>query len=373
MRVVILADQRFASREHAMLARLQVGLTDESVRVVQALPAGVDAPSEGMFIETVSYEEAGLPLSLRWRAAATASKLTEPTKNGEQEPPRIVHAFGGTVWGFGLALAEKLDAALVLETWRSGLARAVQRIVAHAKGRVPILALCPDRGLAAQLREQAPGVSIQYSPWGVYANEPEQEVLKPGRPWAFMVAGTGIDREAFGAAFEAIADVVRSRPDALVFVDAVAARRTDLWRLAARLGVRERLSLVDEMDANRDLALRGDVLILPEARGEQRTLVLEAMGRGMPIVAAADPANSTLIDRRSALLVPSSDRASWGRQLEALLTDTGLQTNLTATARAYIAEEHRPSRQVNCVIDAYEAAVGKAPIPFPGEPGVRVR
>jgi glycosyltransferase involved in cell wall biosynthesis len=366
MRVVIIADRLFASRERSMLARLQVGLADEGIRVVQALPQGVEPASGGMLSETVHFEEAGLPLSLGWRAAATAQILIESASASDGETPQIVHAFGGTVWDFGLALAERLDAAFILETWRAGLSRAVQRVLAKSRGRTELIALCPDRGLVKRVQAEASGVAVRYSPWGVYADEPTGIALEPDRAWSIMVAGAGFDRQAFSAAFEAIADVVRARPDVLVFVDALAARRTDLWCLAAKLGVRDRLSLVDEMDTNRDLVLRGDVLILPEARGEQRTLVLEAMGRRMPIVAAADPMNSTLIDGRSALLVPPGDRARWTQQLESLLSTRDLVESITASAREYVAEEHRPSRQVNCVIDAYEAVVGKKSIPFPG-------
>lgn len=366
MRVVILADRKFASRERSMLARLQVGLADEGVRVAQALPDGVEPTSSGMLSEVVRFEETGLPLSLGWRAAATARALTDAPKNAQIEPPQVVHAFGGNVWSFGLALAEKLDAVLVVEAWRSGLESTVQRLRGRTHQRVGVMALCPDRGIADRIRTQSPELPVRYSPWGVYTGEPTRDVLRPGKAWSIMVAGAGIDKPAFGAAFEAIADVVRSLPDVLVFVDALAARRTDLWSLAARLGVRERVSLVDEMDANRELVLRGDVLVLPEARGEQRTLVLEAMGGGMPVIAAADPGNVTLMDRRTALLVPSGDRARWTTGLEALLSDARVRSQLIETARAYIAEEHRPSRQVSGVIDAYEAAAGKQPIPFPG-------
>ena len=366
MRVVIIADRLFASRERSMLARLQVGLADEGLRVVQALPIGVEPASGGMLTETVSFEETGPPFSLHRRAAVTAQALLDSAKASDGDPPAVVHAFGSPVWDFGLALAEKLDAAFILEAWRAGLARAVQRSFTKAHGRAGQLVLCPDAKLAQQLRTEIPEAVVRHSPWGVYTDEPTRPVLQPGKAWSIMIAGAGYDRLAFATAFEAIADIVRTRPDMLVFADALAARRTDLWKLAARLGIRERLSLVDEMDTNRDLVLRGDMLILPEARGEQRTLVLEAMGRGMPVVAAADPLNGSLIDGRSALLVPANERTRWVQQLEALLSTPELVTELTTSARAYIAEEHRPSRQVNCVIDAYEAAVGKKSIPFPG-------
>ena len=305
-------------------------------------------------------------MSLRWRAAATAKQVEALAPAGENGMPRVVHAFGGQAWGMAQALADRLDAALVVEVWRAGLGRAVQRLVAQNRGRPGLLALCPTEGLAEELGAEVSGIGVRCAPWGVYTEGKLRSVLRPGKAWSIMLAGAGMDKAAFASCFEAISDVIRSRPDALVFADALAARRTGLWQLAARLGVRERLSLVDEMDANRELVLKGDVLVLPEARGEQRTLTLEAMGVGMPIVALADPTNTILLDRRSALIAKTPDRAAWTGQFEALLGDARVRNELTTSARAYVGDVHRPSRQVNRVMDAYEAAAGKQPIPFPG-------
>ncbi|MFG0259382.1 MAG: hypothetical protein ACF8LK_03435, partial [Phycisphaerales bacterium JB041] len=108
MRVVLLADRRFASRERSMLARLQVGLADEGIRVVLALPRGFAQDSDELFQETVEFEETGLPMSLRWRAGEVAAKL-RASERASDDPARIVHVFGGSLWPFGLALAEKLE------------------------------------------------------------------------------------------------------------------------------------------------------------------------------------------------------------------------------------------------------------------------
>ena len=48
MRVLILADGLFATRERALLSRLEVGLADEGVRVVQATPEDVPASAAGL-------------------------------------------------------------------------------------------------------------------------------------------------------------------------------------------------------------------------------------------------------------------------------------------------------------------------------------
>ncbi|MEZ6233084.1 MAG: hypothetical protein R3B68_02735 [Phycisphaerales bacterium] len=47
-------------------------------------------------------------------------------------------------------------------------------------------------------------------------------------------------------------------------------------------------SLIENVEANRALVLYGDVLLVPEALGERRTIVLDAMGAGMAVLAAAD-------------------------------------------------------------------------------------
>jgi len=203
------------------------------------------------------------------------------------------------------------------------------------------------------------------APWGAFVPAESHKILKAGKVWSIMICGTGLNKAAYAAAFEALASCVRARKDILLFADALAARRADLWDLAARLGVQDRFSLVDEMDANRELVLRGDVLILPEARGEQRSLVLEAMSQGMPVVAATDPLNSSLIDNQTAKLARLEDQASWTQAISTVLGNPAFVHQLTVSAREYIRQSHRPSRQIGCVIDAYESAVGKASIPFP--------
>ena len=66
-------------------------LADEGLRVVQALPQGVEAAQESFLVDSVQYEQTGLPLSLRWRAgrAARAILATDSTA-----PPEIVQLVG---------------------------------------------------------------------------------------------------------------------------------------------------------------------------------------------------------------------------------------------------------------------------------------
>ncbi len=363
MRVLILADRLFASRERAMLARLKVGLADEGMRIIEALPAGMPIDEQTAIVETMHFEQVGLPLSLKWRANAAVRRIMALC--GDTPLPEVVHVFGGSIWDFGYAVAEQLGAALIIEAWRAGLDRQVHRLADRPLERHEPIVLASDPKLKEAFLQAAPNATIRLSPWGVYVPAEPNKVLNAGKIWSIMIAGTGLNHAAYAAAFEALASCVRARKDILLFADALAAQRSGLWDLAAALGVQDRFSLVDEMDANRELVLRGDVLILPEARGEQRSLVLEAMSHGMPVIAANDPLNSTLIDNQSAKLAKLGDQVSWNHAISTVLSNPAYVHQLTSSAREYIRTHHRPSRQIGCVMDAYESAVGKAPIPFP--------
>ena len=355
MRVIIITDAKFASRERAMLARLEVGLADEGLHVVQALPADLTVQDESLFRRVVRFEQVGLPLSLGFRVARVAEqleRLDEPTHAG----PTVVHAFGGASWRFAAELARQLDAGLVIEVWRAGLLQPALRF--RPRLPEPPTCLCPDAALAERLATLG-APRVRRAPWGVFNSPRTDAVLTRDRAWSLMFAGSGHDARGYGAAFDAVVRLAARFADLLIFADALAAERSGLWGMASRAGLRERLSLVDEMDANRELVLRGDVLILPEARGEQRTLVLDAMASGVPVVALADPLNTSLVDTVTASLVRAPVADAWHTAIDALLADPLATRALAARAGEFVRTNHRTSQHVAGVIAAYEQVVGR--------------
>src|SRR5262249_14945214 len=127
VRVLILADEFFASRERGLLTRLEVGLADEGVRVIHAVPEGTKAEAPGgVFTSVLTYSPKTLmltrPLAVRrlGRAIAEMDETEEPTDVD------IIHVFGGSVWGLGADLALEIGSALAVEVWRAGLAPKAQ-------------------------------------------------------------------------------------------------------------------------------------------------------------------------------------------------------------------------------------------------------
>jgi hypothetical protein len=111
MRILIIADDSFASRERAMLRRLEVGLADEGVRVVHAVPrSALRWHGAELSAQTVPYESRGMAISRPWRVR----RLVETTRtlhNGDNPAFDLVHAFGHECWAFAAEVARQAGAA----------------------------------------------------------------------------------------------------------------------------------------------------------------------------------------------------------------------------------------------------------------------
>lgn len=350
MRVLILTDEFFASRERSMLERLEVGLADEGVRVIHAAPESV-AQQGGVVTRIVPYSPRILAITRRL-AAARLARNVEQSGDLAYEGIDVVHVFGGSAWNLAADTADALGASLVLEVWRAGLVERARSIDPHARRT---LFLAPDPAIERALAGGAEPRPVRLASWGTVAEPTLRPVLAADRAPAAMIVGSGRDAPAFAAALRGLAEVAASRRDLLIFCDALAARRAGLWHLARTLDLLPQFSLIDELESRRDLLLQGDLLIQPDAHGEARSTVLEAMATGMIVLAASDPMVSVLIDARTARLVPPADAGAWARVIKDVLGNPDRARALAASAQDYVRSNRRASDQVRAVIQAYES------------------
>lgn len=352
MRVVVVADRLFASRERELLSRLEIGLADEGVRVLQALPEEGTEPlaqASGACTASLTFASGGLPFTTGLRARRLAQRLEEVDQGADDSPVDIVHVFGGSLWPFGAALAQACGAGLALEVWRAGL---IDRAAAIAP-RAPkdTLFIAPDPEIERTLRHR--GLPTRSAIWGVHAGDPPAPKLASGRAPTVMMIGAGNDPRAMRTALEGIASCVRTHPDILIFADALAARRADLYSVATRRGVLANLTLIEEIESRRDLLVQGDVLLLCEGNGEQRTIVLEAMAHSMIVLSVEDRYSDYLRDRVTAKIVRATGPGAWAEALGTFLDSPATARRIGDSAREFVARQRRASDHVRAVLDAY--------------------
>lgn len=373
MRALLLADRSFAMRERDMISRLEVGLADEGVRVWTALPEGSPSRGQHPLTTSVSYADQRGLTTLRGRATALVRRVDPEALEREEDGPRsldVVHVFGDGAWGMGRLTALMTGATLLLEVWSAESVARASQMGSPGTGRRregwPTTALlAPDARTHQELGRLAPSLPRRLAAWGVHIADREPVLSSMESAFAVSIVGPGRDPSGCVAALRALSDLKQRFPQMLIFLDAAYVRRRHaVWRDARAMGLLDRLSIVEDMEGRRELILNTDILLHPEATGEHRTALLDAMAAGMAVVAQEDPFVEALQDGRTCVSLAGTTASSWKSAIQRLLDAPDSARALGASAQDYIRRERLASGQVRAALAAYEWGAGAEPLPF---------
>ncbi|MCB9845664.1 MAG: hypothetical protein H6811_06730 [Phycisphaeraceae bacterium] len=368
MRAVLLLDLKFAERERKMLERVEIGLADDGVSIIHAIPETLgDHAESGLFGRAVTYpaDEVAITRGRRVRKFA-ASIRSVLGAVGDGRAADVVHVWGGQLWPFAQRLSLELGSALALEVWRAGLAAKAESWLDRRTGAGTPVFFAPDEAIASALGERGLGASTRLVPWGVHAAKAPREILREQSPVSVVIVGSGRDALALRGALGGLRSALDRGVGLVVFLDAEAARRAQLWKQIRRLKLTGVVSLIEGMEAHRELLMQADVLMAPEARHEQRSIVLDAMGAGMLVIAGEDPLNGALRDSRTVRVVRRPHRLDWEGVLVDALEKREASREIARTAWDWVRERRRVSGQISAILDTYDWMTSKDALPFAG-------
>ena len=353
-------DARFAASERGLLRRLSIGLSSEGVEVTFLCPPSVaGAISEGMLSSVIAANVEAGQLE-RWSAKRV---IRESLTAAGLDECDVVHAFGGKSIAMAAEIARGMDALLAVEVWRARMAPRLRATLdahgfKHGAAVRPLVLCVPSSLIAKRLEEAGINAGIRVTPWGVHAPAPpETPAGAARRNQAIVFAGRGLDGKRYLAAFDAVCSLARERPNVLLFVDAVASHRLQLWKRVVASGLQSRVTLVGDLEATRDAALAADLFVHPEARGECRSILLDAMATGACVIAAKDPDVSWIIGDETAKVVRSDYSDGWRSAVTDVLDHTAVREDLRQRAFAHIRQHHTVSGYVTTTLDAYESTL----------------
>jgi glycosyltransferase involved in cell wall biosynthesis len=110
----------------------------------------------------------------------------------------------------------------------------------------------------------------------------------------------------------------------------------------------DRVTCLRDVSALRQLVVHADLVVLPSATMPVRTVLLEAMLSGVPILATQMQGFDMLIDEETAIIV----QGSWENGLSILLDDPSIGHRIGALGSTLIAQKYGSAVQ----IAAFEAA-----------------
>lgn len=352
MRVLLIVDRDFAHRELRLMRKVAIGLVDAGSRTLLALPADMkgrfaDIPG----VKIIGYRDRGVPWTRTLRAREIADEAGDPAGD-----PTIVHAFGGKAYGIASDLARLIGADLVLEVHAKALAQHAAGVLNDEMGDG--MALAPSTTIVnALIAAGVPHASAREVPWGVSSRGVEL-ARDPSEVLGIVLAGTGSDAETWDSVLRGLAQIASRREDFLILADDTASLRAGIDRLVSSIGLSPLYSRIPKIEAERDLVIRADIMIWPDHDAEHRSIILDAMASGVSIVATEDRDVPVLSDPSIARLV-SGGAAEWAAAIETLIADPEERAALGRRAHESIAQNHRPSKHIAGLLDAYEWMLGK--------------
>lgn len=377
MRALILTDADTAAREGVMLSRLEVGLLAQSVRILYAEPSDeqlhIDAES---LITGLNYVSGGSILTLKARARQLVREVDETIGFDDPTTSRLdlVHAIGSGAWNMALHTAAASGAHLAIEVLS---AKDLDRVRPFENRALRALSednrmawLSPGTSMSEALRTTARKVPVLNTFWGAHTSEAPRQATHADRLPSVAILTGGHQADRLSALLDAIKQyappAAGQRP--LVFLDEHAVSRNRVAAKHARkLGLNDRLSIVPSLEHSRSLTLCCDLLILPDADGQHRSIILDAMAHGVLVLAASDPLLADLLRHNTtALLTERHDAESWLKLLNTAFSGAGELDAIRTRAKDFVRGERTASAQVDSIASAYDQLCGQEAIPFAG-------
>jgi glycosyltransferase involved in cell wall biosynthesis len=147
-----------------------------------------------------------------------------------------------------------------------------------------------------------------------------------------VTVGRLVPRKGHAVAIEALAEVVRARPDAELVIVGEGPERAALERLAGACGLSRHVSFAGIVWPTREVLRGADLFLFPSLDEPQGLALLEAAAIGVPIVASRTGGIPEMVDESSAVLVPPGDAEALASAVVRLLADPARRTGLAAEA-----------------------------------------
>lgn len=178
----------------------------------------------------------------------------------------------------------------------------------------------------------------------VPASLPAREARPVAGPFRLLFVGRLVERKGLRHALEALAELRERRPIRLDIVGD-GPLRSELEERARALGLSDLVTFHGFVPAE-ELARRydeADAFVLPavqDAKGDVEGLgvvLIEALGRGVPVVASASGGIVDIVlNERTGLLVPPGDAGALATAVDRLAADPAVGVRLGAAGRAHV-------------------------------------
>ena len=190
--------------------------------------------------------------------------------------------------------------------------------------------------------------------------------LPPGRPRIGTAVGQLQRLKGVDHLLRAFASVASRHPDAICLVAGDGGERENLERLAAELGIADRVHFLGYVEEPAPLIAALDVYVGPSLSEGLGTATTEALALAVPVVATAVGGTmEQVVDGVTGLLVPPADDDALAEGIERLLSDRQAASALGLAGQREVIEQYGTDRVLQTTWAEYRRALGVEADPLP--------
>ncbi len=351
MNVALLTNAVWLDDELPLFRALVVGLIDENVRVVQVVPDELGDGEISSFGRRLDWRDSRFHWLRTRRLTQLAAALREQQVN-------VLHALDAQLWPGALRLGQELECAVVLHVRSAADLPAASSAMGRTRQNRPAFTAATTSLGKALLERLGPDAIVQVTNLSAHVSD-QHEPAPDDAALCAVVVGNGRHDANYEALLEGLDGIVQQWPQSQFFLDGQDTDQHRLWRAASRRKLLANVSLAPRRLGHRELLMRADVIIQPQALGVARGLLIQAMANGVPVLALRDPWLDHLIDGHTAWLVDQPDPTRWNALLRKVIEQPEQTLALTQSARQHVRQKHVPARQVALSLALYRRMTGE--------------
>ena len=335
MTVAIIMSKDRLDQEHAMLNRLAVGLMDDGTQVVQVAPS--NSNEETPFEQSTSLAKrlyAPMPVSMLLRKA----RRNEVAEALDKANTTIIAAFGKQATQLALDVAPVLDVSVLSEV-------ASMKDATRTRTSSPIwrwFAATPtiERTIASRVGQERTALV----PLGVAVHDTNNFKTPTTREFCITILDAAGDPKATRSILESL----QHEQGVHLFIELTGLHQHRVWRTVRDLDMLERVTCLRNVCELRSLISQTNLIILPCRKMPVRTVFLEAMRCGVPIVSSDITGFDMLVDEETALIVDGD----WNEPIQRIIQNPDIGLRIGTAGSELIATHYGSATQ----IEAFEAA-----------------
>lgn len=356
--VVQFVDADVLDRLGNWLRFVQLGLTDEFVRIVWAAPAGLNIDRWIGGAIALSYNVPHWPSRSRGVA-----RLLDTLRQSlaDSDGSIVVHAWSATLGWLAADVADALDAPAIITLSRADEVTPARSLLPRGVGVVATGASLMNN---LQGKDTRSGSRLRLVRAAVPPGEFRTRFRGPDDPAVLLCRGPWSNAAVVFPLLSAVAHAVDSGRDLMLFFIEAGPAEPALRDLARRHGLQTRVTFADRVDVV--VAMRGaDVWCLPEPPLACGTATLEAMAHELVVLAPTGGIEDALIDGETAVIYPPGDLPRLRERLLRIVDRPDEARQLAQAARAHVVQHHSLSKSIAAIVACYrEWALARRDIPF---------